>query len=56
MRRDMKANEGKWSQLMTNEGRGRQMERQMKAIEGRCKKMNGNEGIWRQVKANEGIK
>jgi len=30
MRRDMKANEGKWSQLITNEGRGRQME----AIEG----------------------
>jgi len=33
---DMKANEGRWSQMRTNEGRGRQMEAN-----------KGNEAIWK---------
>ena len=49
----MKRNEGKWGQMRTNEGRGRQME-QLKEIEGRCRQMNGNEGIWTNMEAYEG--
>ena len=49
----MKGQEGKWRQMRTNEGRGKQMEA-IEGTEGRCRQMNGNEVIWTNMEAYEG--